>query len=66
VFAGPTAYGLYGRCGFKTAGTVVTTVTGEEEALEFPGMVREPKDSEYFHEEQPRRISIAYVPVTES
>ena len=42
VFAGPTAYGLYMKFGFKTAGMVTTTVVGEEEKIEFPGMAWEP------------------------
>jgi len=46
VFAGPTAYGLYRKFGFKTAGMVTTTIVGEEEKIEFPGMTWEPNDPE--------------------
>jgi len=42
VFAGPMAYALYGRLGFKTVGIVTTQVKDEEEKIEFPGMVWEP------------------------
>jgi len=46
VFAGPTAYGLYTKFGFRLAGMVTTTVVGEEEKIEFPGMAWEPNGPE--------------------
>jgi len=45
VFAGPMAYNLYRRFGFKTLVKVTTQVLGEKEKLEFPGMAWEPIDS---------------------
>lgn len=42
VFAGPTAYGLYARLGFRKLGMVKAQVDGEEEAIEFPGLAWEP------------------------
>jgi len=44
VFAGPMAYNLYRRFGFKTLVKVTTQVLGEEEEIEFPGMAWEPID----------------------
>jgi GNAT superfamily N-acetyltransferase len=45
VFAGPMAYGLYGGFGFTTVAIVTARVPGEEEKVEFPGMVWEPARS---------------------
>jgi predicted acetyltransferase len=45
VFAGPMAYNLYRRFGFKTLVKVTTQVLDEEENIEFPGMAWEPIDS---------------------
>jgi len=45
VFAGPMAYNLYKRFGFKTLVRVTTQVLDEEEKIEFPGMAWEPIDS---------------------
>jgi len=44
VFAGPMAYGIYGRKGFRSVGIVRTQVDGEEEFIEFSGMVWEPRN----------------------
>jgi predicted N-acetyltransferase YhbS len=44
VFAGPKAYRVYERLGFKTLGTARAQVDGEEEFIEFPGMAWEPSN----------------------
>ena len=66
VFAGPTAYNLYHSFGFRNAGTVITTVSGEEESIEFPGLVWEPENFVRLHERQSRQLKVAYDPVTKS
>jgi len=64
VCVGPTAYSLYSKFGFKTAGTAVTAVAGEDETIEFPAMIWEPADSGYFHGHLPLRLRVVYDPVT--
>jgi predicted acetyltransferase len=46
VFAGPTAYSLYRKFGFKTVLKVSVMVAGETEKIEFPGMAWEPNGFE--------------------
>jgi predicted acetyltransferase len=64
VFAGPTACSLYRKFGFKTAGTVITTVVGEEERIEFPAMALDPNNETSMGDIdlEPRRLFVAYNP----
>jgi GNAT superfamily N-acetyltransferase len=66
VFAGPTAYSLYSKFGFKTAGIVVTAVAGEDDVIGFPAMIWEPTDSGHSHGQQPPQLRVVYDPVTQS
>jgi ribosomal protein S18 acetylase RimI-like enzyme len=64
VFAGPTAYSLYRKLGFKTAGMVTTKVLGEEEEIEFPGMTWEANDPgpQKNIESVPHHLTLEYNP----
>jgi predicted acetyltransferase len=66
VFAGPTAYSLYSKFGFETAGIVVTAVAEEDETIEFPAMIWEPSGSGYFYGQHPPRLRVVYDPATQS
>ena len=43
VFAGPKAYSLYKRLGFRELGEVKAQAEGEEEFIKFPGLGWEPR-----------------------